>query len=124
MRRRSKAPERDKIQVRSREHHLNPDQDKNRVTPAQGRKQADGKQRRGNDEEELKCWCHDAVYLASGERTSLACWRSALGDRELSLSHRKQTTRRGSSFPQNAETSTVQPCAPQAPDFALTLFPP
>jgi hypothetical protein len=94
------------------------------MTPTEGRKQADGKQRRGNDEEELKCWCHDAVYLASGERAPLACWRSALGDRELSLSHRKQSTRRGSSFPQNAETSTVQPCAPQTPDSALTFFPP
>src|SRR4029077_53640 len=124
MRRRSKAPERDEIQVRSREHHLNPDQNENRVPPTQDRKQADGKQRRGNDEEVLKCWCHDAVYLAFGERTPPACWRSALGDRELSFSHRKQTTRRGSSFSQDAETSTVQPCAPQAPDSAFTFFPP
>jgi hypothetical protein len=58
MRRRSETPERDEIQVRSREHHLNPDQDENRVPPTEGGKQADGKQRRGNDDEELKCWCH------------------------------------------------------------------
>src|SRR5678815_5411418 len=62
MRRRSETPECDKIQVRRCEHHLDPDQDKNCMTPTEGRKQADGKQRRGNDEEELKCWCHDAVY--------------------------------------------------------------
>src|SRR5580765_5421685 len=43
MRRRSETPERDKIQVRSSEHHLNPDQNENRVPPAEGRKQADGK---------------------------------------------------------------------------------
>jgi hypothetical protein len=94
------------------------------VPPTEGREQTDGKQRRRNDEERLECWCHDAIYLASGERTPLACWRATPGDRELSLSHSKQTTRRGSSFPQNAETSMVQPCAPQAPDFALTSFPP
>jgi hypothetical protein len=55
------------------------------VPPAEGRKQANGKQRRGNDEEELKCWCHDAVYLASGERTRLACWRARPRDRGLCL---------------------------------------
>ena len=58
MRWRSETPERDEIQVRRGKHHLDPDQDENRVTSAKGRKQADGKQRRGNDEEELKCWRH------------------------------------------------------------------
>src|SRR5260370_25409606 len=106
--------DRDEIQIRRGEHHFDSDEDENGVTPAERCEQADGKQRCGNNEEELKCWCHDAVYLESGERTPLACWRSTPGDCELSLSRRKQTTRRGSLSPQNAETSTVQPCAPQA----------
>src|ERR1043166_5256672 len=122
MRWRSKTPERDKIQVRSGEHHLDPEQDKNRVTPAEDGEHADRKQSRGNDEEELKCWCHDAVYLGSGRR-ALARWRPALAHRELSLPC-KQTTVRRSLFPQNVETSTVQPCASRAADSALIVSPP
>src|SRR5258705_13486479 len=41
MRWRRETPECDKIQVRSREHHLNPDQNENRVTPTEGREQTD-----------------------------------------------------------------------------------
>jgi hypothetical protein len=38
---RVKTPERDKIQVRCGQHHLNADEDENRVTPAQCSEQAD-----------------------------------------------------------------------------------
>src|SRR5437867_1138746 len=69
MRWRSETPERNEIQIRRREHHLDPDENENGVTATQRGEKPDGKQRRRDNEEELKCWCHDAVYLASGERT-------------------------------------------------------
>ncbi len=51
-------PKRDEIQIRRREHHLNPDENENGVTPAQGREQADRKQRRGNDEKRSSLLLH------------------------------------------------------------------
>src|SRR5207248_636817 len=99
MRRRRETPERDEIQVRGREHHFDADQNKNRVSPTERREQADRKQGGRNDQETLQCRCHEPVFFAY-------C-RSAPADRKFSLSHRQQTARRRSSFPQNAETSTV-----------------
>src|SRR6266446_2741067 len=51
----AEAPEGDKIQIRRGEHHLDADQNKNGVAPAQGCKQPDAKQRSGYDEENLEC---------------------------------------------------------------------
>src|SRR5712692_4031298 len=41
---RSEPPKRDEIQIRRREHHLDPDEDKDRVTPAERGEQSDAKQ--------------------------------------------------------------------------------
>src|SRR5262249_51130793 len=65
MRWRSKAPERDEIQVRSGEHHFNSDQDENRVTSAQCSEQADGKQGRGHNQESLECRRHRLSSITS-----------------------------------------------------------
>src|SRR5262249_42013744 len=61
MRWRSETPERNEIQVRRSEHHLDADQNENGVTPAERCEQAYGKQRRGNDEESLECGCHSST---------------------------------------------------------------
>src|SRR5262249_41948925 len=58
---RSKMPERDEIQIRRGEHHLDSDEDENGVTPAECCEQTDGKQRCGNDEESLECRGHGAA---------------------------------------------------------------
>ena len=54
-------PERDEIQIRRGEHHLDSDEDENSVTPAEGCEKADGKQRRGNDEKILERRYHGAA---------------------------------------------------------------
>src|SRR5262249_4227216 len=54
MRLRSETPERNKIQVRRGEHHLDPDEDENRMSPAQCSEQADAKKGGGNDQETLE----------------------------------------------------------------------
>src|SRR5205814_9579858 len=69
-------PKRDEIQIRRREHHLNPDENENGVTPAQGREQADRKQRRGNDEKSLKCRCHSFSSSTSTSAPMSAAVRS------------------------------------------------
>src|SRR5262249_38817620 len=58
---RSETPERNEIQVRRSEHHLDADQNENGGTPAERCEQAYGKQRRGNDEESLECGCHSST---------------------------------------------------------------
>ena len=49
---RTETPERDEIQVRGGEHHLDADEDEDRVTPAQRGEQSDAEQGGGDDEEE------------------------------------------------------------------------
>src|ERR1051326_5541284 len=74
-------PKGDEIQIRRREHHLNPDQNENGVTPAQDRQQSDRKQRSGNDEKSLQCRCHrfssststSAPISAAVRRTPMHC---------------------------------------------------
>src|SRR5262249_50716246 len=71
MRWRSETPERDEIQVCRSEHHLDADQNENGVTAAQCSEKPDRKQRRGNNEEELKCWCHG---LAEVTKVKTVTW--------------------------------------------------
>src|ERR1700681_380799 len=86
---RTEAPERDKIQIRCRQHQLNADQNKNGMTSAERGEQSDAEERGGDDEEELQCWGHRAANRI-GERTRLACWGSRPRDRELSLLRLKE----------------------------------
>src|SRR6266853_5061256 len=94
-------PKRDEIQVRRRQHHLNPDQNENGVTPAQGREQADRKQRSGNDEKSLQCRCHRFSSSTSTSAPISAAVRStpthcsghtypAINTRTISLTVRAQ----------------------------------
>lgn len=55
---RSETPERDEIQIRCREHQLDPNQNENGVTPAKRGEQTDAEQRRRDDEAKLECGCH------------------------------------------------------------------
>src|SRR5262249_55578395 len=48
----SKPPKRNEVDVRGGEHHLDSDQNENGVATAERRKQADGKKRRRNDEQD------------------------------------------------------------------------
>src|SRR4030095_10084705 len=52
---RTEPPERDEIQVRGCKHHLDADQDENRMPPAERSEQPDAEKRRGYDEEDLEC---------------------------------------------------------------------
>src|SRR3954471_16231723 len=69
---RSEPPESNEIQIRCREHELDPDQDKNRVAPAEGGEETDRKKGSGDKEAELQRGDHEAP--PPGERESLARW--------------------------------------------------
>ena len=59
----AEALERDKVEVRGGEHHLDADQDENRVTSAQRGEKPNAEQCCGNDEEDLECQGHGAANL-------------------------------------------------------------
>src|SRR2546421_12679435 len=54
LRLRAEAPKSDEVQISGRKHELDPDKDKNRVPPAEGREQTDGEKRGRDDEAELE----------------------------------------------------------------------
>ena len=70
---RTKSPEGDKVQVRRRQHHLDPDENENGMTATERGKKADGKQCPGYDEEDLKRGRHRGANWI-GERTRPARW--------------------------------------------------
>jgi len=55
---RCESPKCDEVDVRRGQHHLDPDQNENGVTPAERGEQSDAKQCRGENEKELECWSH------------------------------------------------------------------
>ena len=57
----TEPPKRDEIQIRCCKHHLNADQNENRMAPAERGEQADAEKRRGYNEENLECNCHGAA---------------------------------------------------------------
>ena len=63
----AETPESDEVQIRSREHELDPDENKNRVPPAQRREQANREKRGRDDEAELESRRH---RFSSMTRTS------------------------------------------------------
>src|SRR5207247_4204232 len=58
LRLRAKAPERYEIEVCCGKHHLDPNQNKDGVTTAQGRKETNTEQGRGDNKKQLKRWGH------------------------------------------------------------------
>src|SRR5436853_3085928 len=58
VRKRSKTPKCDEIQIRRSEHYLDANQNEDRVTTAQRREQADRKDARRHYKENLKRWRH------------------------------------------------------------------
>jgi len=58
LRGRTETPESNEIQVRRGQHHFNADENENGVAPTERGEEADGEQRRGNDEENLERWSH------------------------------------------------------------------
>src|SRR5207237_7172886 len=51
----SEPPKRDEVDVCRGQHHLDPDQNENGVTPAERCEQSDAKQRRRDDEQDRQC---------------------------------------------------------------------
>src|SRR5205823_9626427 len=75
---RTETPESDEVYVCGREHQLDPDQDENRVTPAERGEQTDGKQGRGqnekNGERRSHAWgAHATRVLVSATRRNEVC---------------------------------------------------
>jgi hypothetical protein len=58
MRSGTEPPERNEIQVRCCEHHLDADQNENGMAPAERGEQADAEQRCRYDEDDLECKRH------------------------------------------------------------------
>src|SRR5437764_2431930 len=58
LRGRPETPKRDEIQIRSREHQLDADENEDGVLAAERREQTDGEKRRGNDEAKLERGSH------------------------------------------------------------------
>lgn len=58
LRLRTEAPERNEIQIRRCQHHLDTDENENSVTPAERGEQSDAEQRRRYDQEKLKRGIH------------------------------------------------------------------
>src|SRR6202171_6719362 len=61
LRLRTKTPEGNEVQVGRGQHHLDADQNKNGVAPAERGEQSDAEQCRGDDEEESESGCHSIM---------------------------------------------------------------
>src|SRR3977135_235075 len=72
LRRRPKPPESDEVQIRGRQHELDPDEDEDGVAPAERREQPDREKRGRDDEAELESGRHG--ISPPGKRARLARW--------------------------------------------------
>ena len=61
----TEPPERNEIQVRCCEHHLDADQNENRMPPAERGEQTDAEKRCGYDEEDLECMGQSLPFLTA-----------------------------------------------------------